>query len=80
MATAVEVVSYAVRIVNNTPRLLRGALPGCGNTGALEVPPQSALDTVDVSPDTARHFLSRGAIATRCGTTLVFEVVVNDVP
>ena len=80
MAAAVEAVSYAVRIVNNTPRLLRGPLPGCGTSGALEVPPQSALETVGVSPDTARHFLSRGATATRCGTTLVFELVVNDVP
>ena len=80
MAAAIEAVSYAVRIVNNTPRLLRGALPGCGDSTALEVPPRSALDTVAVSADTAQHLLSRGAVATRQGTTLVFEVVVNAVP
>ena len=80
MAAAVEAVSYAVRIVNNTPRILRGALPGCGDSAALEVPPRSALDMVSVTAEAARHLLSRGAIATREGTSLVFEVIVNAVP
>jgi hypothetical protein len=80
MAAPVEAVSYAIRIVNNTPRLLRGALPGAVNGVALEVPPRSALDTIDVSPETARHLLARGATATRRGASLVFEVVVNATP
>ena len=80
MAAAVDTVSYAVRIVNNTPRLLRGALPGSASNVALEVPPQSTLETIAVSPETARHLLARGAMATRRGTSLVFEVIVNATP
>lgn len=79
MAAPVQVVHYAVRIVNNTPRVLRGALPGAG-TAALEVPPRSAVETFEIPAETARHLLNRGATASRRGPALVFELVVDSTP
>lgn len=79
MAAPVQAVRYAVRIVNNTPRLLRGALPGTG-TAALEVPPLSAVEAFDIPAETARHLLNRGAMASRRGPALVFELVVDTTP
>lgn len=75
-----QALTYAVRIVNNTPRVLRGVLPGFATSNALEVPPQSSVDTFDIPAETATHLLERGAVASREGHTLVFEVVVDATP
>ena len=80
MAAPVEAVRYAVRIVNNTPRILRGALPGAGGAAALEVPPGSALETFAIPADTAKQLLARGATAARRGHALVFELIVDVTP
>ena len=75
-----QALTYAVRIVNKTPRVLRGALPGARSGVALEVPPQSEIETVDISAETAEHLLAAGATAVRRGAGLVFELVVDVTP
>ena len=80
MATRTEAVRYGVRSVNNTPQLLRGALPGSCSGAALEVPPGSAVETFDIPVETAMRLLSKGANATRRGRALIFELVVDVTP
>ena len=80
MATRTEALRYGVRIINNTPQLLRGALPGSGTSAALEIPPGSSVETFDIPVETAMRLLSKGATATRRGGALVFELVVDVTP
>lgn len=76
----VQTVGYSLRIVNNTPKVLRGALPGGPNAVALEVPPQSSVESFAIPAETAAHLLARGATAVREGTTLVFDLVIDVTP
>lgn len=80
MTATVEALRYAVRIVNNTPRVLRGALPGNGSSAALDVPPRSTVEQAGISADAAAHLISKGATASRRGGELVFEFVIDVTP
>lgn len=66
---------FAVRILNRSPHVLAGALPG--DERRMRIAPGETVERDDVSAATVQRLIENGAVALRRGNALVFEVAVS---
>lgn len=69
---------FAVRILNRTPHVLAGALPG--DPTKMRIAPGETLERRDVPAATVQRLIAKGAVAMRQGNSLVFDVAVSAIP